>query len=82
MTIKYASAYDEVYDFLTSEPTPQQIVEFRPSETTQERVRYLLESNREGKLTQQETAELEEFGKVEHLMRMLKLTARQKLTGA
>jgi hypothetical protein len=32
------SAYDEVVDFLTSEPTPEQIIAFRPSEAVQERL--------------------------------------------
>jgi hypothetical protein len=79
MAVTQFTAHDEVFEFLTSTPTPEQIIAFRPSEATQERVRYLLDQNRSGILTPEERAELDEFSQVEHFMRMLKAKAHLKL---
>ncbi len=79
MAIVRASAYDEVLEFLTSRPTAEQIITFRPSETTQERIHYLLEANRNGTLTAEELGELDEFEQIEHLMRRLKIHAHAKI---
>jgi hypothetical protein len=48
----------------------------RPSTESQERVRYLLERNESGELTEDETAELERFGELEHLMQLVKARAQ------
>ena len=71
MAVVRANAYDEVLDFLTSEPTPEQIIAFRPSQATHERIHLLLEANRNGTLTTEEQAELDEFEQIENLMRRL-----------
>ena len=73
------SAYSEVYEFLVSSPSPEEILAFRPSEATQERIRTLLAANKAGSLSTEETIELEEFDKLEHFVRMLKLHAQVKL---
>lgn len=73
------SPFEEVYDFLLSTPTPEQIIAFRPSKATQSHIHELLESNREGNLTAEDQAELDEFSRVEHFVRMLKARARMKL---
>jgi hypothetical protein len=73
------SAYSEVYDFLVSTPTPEDIIAFHPSEVTQERVRSLADASQRGRLSEDEAMELAEFEKVEHFMRMLKIHARQKM---
>ena len=80
MAIERLSPHEEIYHFLVSQPTPEQIIAFRPSQGTQERIRYLLDANRNRTLTAEEEAELNEFSQVEHFMRMLKLHARQKLS--
>ena len=49
---------------------------FRPSVESQERVRYLLERNEGGELTDDEAAELERFGELEHLMQLVKARAQ------
>lgn len=74
------SAYGEIFEFLTSTPTPEQIVAFQPSEATQERIRYLLDANRSGTLTTEEHTEMDEWGRIEHFMRMLKAYAWDKVT--
>jgi len=76
------SAYDDIMEFLTSSPTPEQIIEFRPSEVMQERIRYLLDGNRAGKLTTEQRKELDEIEETEHFMRRLKLFARAKMAGS
>ena len=74
------SAFDEVYDFLLSVPSPEDVIAFRPSEETQARVRYLLDANRNSTLSSEESAELDEFSRVEHFVRMLKIRAEKKLS--
>jgi len=80
MTVVPVPTYDEVLEFLLTSPSPAEIIAFHPSAEVQARVRYLLEANREH-LTAEEQAELEEYAQVEHLMRMLKIKAREKLDG-
>ena len=80
MTVAPVPTYDEVLDFLLTSPSPKEIVAFRPSQEVQARVRYLLDANR-NQLTADEQAELDEYAQVEHLMRMLKIKAREKLAG-
>lgn len=77
MAIAQSPVYQEVYYFLASRPTHEEILAFRPSETTQTRIRELLEANKDGRLSSDEQAELDEFENVEHFVRMLKLHTRQ-----
>jgi hypothetical protein len=79
MAVVRTQAVEEVLEFLTSSPTPEQIIAFRPSEMTQERVRYLLEQNKANLLSEDEQIELNEFSQVEHWMRMLKARSNLKL---
>jgi hypothetical protein len=79
MAIAEPPVYQEVYYFLASQPTPAQILAFRPGEATQARIRTLLEANKDGRLTEDEQAELDEFEQVEHFVRMLKLYTQQML---
>ena len=70
---------DEVLSFLLSAPTPQEIIEFHASQAAQERLRTLLEANREGTLSEAERAELEEASQMNHFMIRLKAKAHQAL---
>lgn len=79
MAVAQSPIYDEVYKFLVSSPTPQQIIAFHASDTTQERVRELLAANPENRLSTEEQLELDEFERVNHFVSMLKLYARQQL---
>jgi hypothetical protein len=78
-TLETSTVLDEVLEFLVSTPTPQQIIEFRPSDELQTRVRDLLDRNSSGTLTAEEQVELDEFSRMNHLMSMLKIRARKKL---
>ncbi|MCB9453997.1 MAG: hypothetical protein H6672_21395 [Anaerolineaceae bacterium] len=70
---------DEIMDFLLSAPTPQDIISLRPSPTAQERLRYLLDGNRNESLNDAERAELETYLQTEHFVRRLKIRAQEKL---
>jgi len=80
MAIERLAVWDEVDEFLTSTPTPEQILAFRPSDKTQQRLQTLLEANREGRLTLSEHAELDEHMALENFMRRLKVKALAKIT--
>ena len=69
------SVYAEVLDFLIKRPTPQEIAAFKVSSQAQERLRTLLEKNQEAILTAEETAELDVYEQLEHLMLLLKARA-------
>jgi hypothetical protein len=70
---------DEVLDFLLSAPTPEAVVALRPSPAAQERLRYLLDGNRNASLNDAERAELDAYLQLEHFVRRLKVRAREKL---
>ena len=62
-------------DFLTSEPTPEQIDSFRPTDEMQARLKVLVEKERDGALSAQEYQELSEYERIEHLIVMFKASA-------
>jgi hypothetical protein len=78
MAIAEAPVYREIYYFLASSPSREEILAFRPSPFTQERITELLIANKEGRLTPEQEAELDEFEQVEHFVRMLKLLQLNK----
>lgn len=70
---------DEIMDFLLSAPTPEDVIALRPSEAAQERLRYLMDGNRNESLNDAERAELDTYLEVEHFVRRLKIRAQEKL---
>jgi hypothetical protein len=72
-------AYDEFVDFIASGSTPQSVIDFRPSTETKEQVADLIRRQKTNSLTPDETAELNHFLQIEHLMRLAKARARQRL---
>ena len=68
-------SYEEIVD-LFARTNSAEILAYRPSADSQERVRYLLEQNESGELTEDEAAELERFGELEHLMQLVKARAQ------
>lgn len=77
-----ASIQEEVMAFLLTAPTAQQIIEFHASERAQERLRALLEANRQGILSAAERAELDEASQINHFVILLKAKAHQTLQAA
>lgn len=72
----------EVADFILSAPTPEQIIAFKPSDRSEDRLSKLLSLNRQGTLAENDRAELDQYLWVNHLMNMLKIRVREKLTDA
>jgi len=72
-------AYEEFVDFLASGTTPQGVVDFRPSEATKERVAELIRRQKTIELSSDESAELNHYLHIEHVMRLAKARARQRL---
>ena len=75
-TVPEGKSYDEIVDFFARGPSPDEVLAFRPSEETLERVRYLLDRNAADELTSEEAEELECLGEVEHFMQMVKARAQ------
>lgn len=73
------SIYTEILDFLIAQPSPQEIIDFKVSAATQERLGYLLEKNREETLSSDEMAELDAFEQIDQLMALLKARAHNQL---
>jgi hypothetical protein len=67
-----AQVYRHIVDFLASDPTPSEIAAFRPTQAMQERLRLLLDRAKAGSLTPEESRELDEYERIEHLVIMLK----------
>jgi hypothetical protein len=64
--------YQYILNFLASNPTPQQIAEFKPTPEMQNRLRTLLARNKAGELTPIELQELNEYERIEHLIVIIK----------
>lgn len=83
MAVSRTSAvYDEFIEFITSSPTLEQIADYHLSDVAEARVHYLLELNNIGDITTDELAELDDYLRIEHLIRMAKIRAREKLIAA
>lgn len=67
-----AQVYRYVLDFLTSQPTNEQIAAFRPTEEMQARLTYLVDKEKNDALSQEEQQELDEYAQIEHLIVMFK----------
>jgi len=79
MAIAQSPAYEEFVEFITSSPTLKQIAEFRLSDTAEAQISYLLDANRNGTITDEEEAELDDYLRLEHIMRRAKIRAFEKL---
>ena len=72
-------AYDEFVEFIASGSTPQEVIDFRPSEATKAKVAELIHRQKTRNLSAEETAELDHYLHIEHVMRLAKARARQRL---
>ncbi len=68
-------AYQEVVDFIGAGTTPQNVIDFRPSEAAEKRVADLLAHEKDGELSAEEKSELDHYLQFEHLMRLAKAHA-------
>lgn len=79
MAIAQLPAYDEFVDFITSAPSLEEISLFRLSDSAESRISFLLEQNRQSQITDTEEQELDEYLRLEHIMRQMKIRAFEKL---
>lgn len=70
--MKSEKVYEEILDFLASVPTPDEIRNFQASNAAKARIRKLIQREKLNRLKISEKSELENFLKIEHLMRRLK----------
>jgi hypothetical protein len=71
--------YEEVVNFIAAGPSSRQVAEFRASEEARGRVTDLIQREKTGGLSTEETAELESAIQLEHIMRLAKARARLHL---
>ena len=73
------SIFSDLADFLVSQPTLDDIVSYRVSDSVQTYMDNLLEKNREEGLSTHERIEMEKLLAVSHLMTLAKGKARLKI---
>lgn len=72
-------AYDELVDFLAAGCTPASLLQFQPSQETRDRVLALIRKEKDMGLLPDEASELDDYLKLEHLMRLAKVRARSRV---
>jgi hypothetical protein len=72
-------AHEEIIDFILAGKTPEQVAAFQASEAVKARVGDLIWREKNESLSPAETAELDSYMQLEHLMRLAKARARQLL---
>ena len=73
------TVFDVITDFLTSDPTPEDILAYFLPDELQERANYLLERNGEGLLTFEEQREMYDFMRADEMMSLIKVKTKLKL---
>jgi len=69
-------AADEVVEFIAREISPGALANFRPSESTRQRVWELVRKEKDAGLTPDEKCELDECERLEHLLILARAKAR------
>ncbi|HEY3284686.1 MAG TPA: hypothetical protein VGN26_20630 [Armatimonadota bacterium] len=72
-------AYEELVDFIAGGTSPVGVAEFRPSRETQDRLWELVSREKGDGLSPDEAAELQSYLQLEHIVRLAKARARQRL---
>ena len=73
--------YQYILNFLASNPTPQQIAEFKPTPEMQDRLRTLLAHNKASDINPRELKELDEYERIEHFIVMIKASNLSTVKG-
>ena len=77
-SVKNATIYDELLDILAEGADLERLLAFRLPVEKQSRLDVLLERNREKQLSGEDSAELDTFEHIEHVVRLLKAHLLQK----
>lgn len=75
--MKAIRAYEEIVDFIASGTRPDDVIDFQPSEATQQRVAELIYQEKTSDLSAEEKSELDHYMELEHIMRLAKAKARK-----
>lgn len=73
------TVFDVVTDFLATEPSPQEIIDYFLPNDLQERLDHLLDKNGEGLLTYLEHEQLKEFLIADEILSLLKTKMKLKI---
>lgn len=76
------SAYEQIVDFIASGPSTSAVANFQAAPELKERVAELIRREKEEGLGAAEKSELDHYLELEHLMRLAKARARQRLAHA
>lgn len=76
------TVFDVITDFLATEPSPQEIINYQLPEDLQARAHELLDKNGEGELSPDEYKEMMDFARLENMMALLKAKMKLKLRRA
>lgn len=76
------TVFDVITDFLATEPSPQEIIDFTMPDDLQARLDELLDKNGEGEITFSEREELERFLNANQMFSLLKTKMKLKLKRA
>ena len=68
-------AHEEIIDFILAGKTPQEVINFHASEGVKARVTELIRREKNERLSPAETAELDAYMQLEHLIRFAKARA-------
>jgi hypothetical protein len=68
--------FEEIATLFASAPSPQEVLDFRPSDAAVQRAQELLDLNRQGQLDEDLRRELDQFEQAELLMRLVKARIR------
>ncbi|BAY65255.1 hypothetical protein NIES22_53580 [Calothrix brevissima NIES-22] len=79
-SVNITKVYDEIIDFIAAGTTPQSVVNFQLSDSTKERLEYLVYQHKIGELTPEDKKELDYFLTLEHIMTLAKAKAHQYLS--
>jgi hypothetical protein len=75
------TVFDEITDFLASDPAPQAILDYRLPPELEARALELLARKREDRLSFDEELEMYDFIRADDMMTLLKAKTRLKLSG-
>jgi len=81
MATAESAAYDELLDLFVEPTVARRILAFHPSATMQARIETLLAKQRDQTLTAEERAELDEFERIEHFVRLVIRRAYTRSSG-
>jgi hypothetical protein len=73
-------AYDEIVDFIAAGTTPEAVAGFEASQATKDIVAELMQKEKTVGLTPEESKDMDQFLRLEHIMRLAKARARTHLS--